>query len=131
MRLLVTAMVLGAFVSASTVSWALPIKNTGGTRCQCSCRSSNDFKDLDWPMDKACGLSNGNACTFKNYGKPVQSGTLKDCQECRAGETSTEWICKTTWMKSRGTTGTLQLQPAQPGGQSIAPTTPPAQATPH
>ena len=132
MKLLMTAFVLGAFVAASTVSWALPPKNSGGARCQCSCRSATNYKDLDWQMKQPCGLSDGHACHFTlDGGRTFQSGTLRDCQECRAGDSSTEWICKPSWLQSHSPAGSLQQAPSSQPVQGGQPSAPSGQLTPH
>jgi len=131
MRSIVKAFVVVALVvGPSAVSLALPIRNTGGTRCKCSCRTANDYKELDWLMDKSCVSSNGVGCKFTNDGgKTYKSGTLGSCTECRAGSTDTEWICQPTWLKSRVPLGTLkQTTPLRQLPSRITP--PAAGATP-
>ena len=110
-----------------TASRALPVLNTGGTRCQCACRGNGDFKDLDWVKTQSCSSSNGKSCTFTNNGK-TKSGTLGDCQECRAGDTTTEWRCSTQAI-SRTPDGSLQRTPAQQKLPAKQP--PPKAATRH
>lgn len=98
-----------------TVSLALPVSNAGGARCQCRCGNSNDGKDIDWlKTPKQCSLSDGKDCTFTNNGK-TQKGTLRNCEECRPGSTSTEWRCGGAAI-SRSPTGTLQRTPVQGPG---------------
>lgn len=92
-------------------SGALPVLNSGGTRCQCRCVGTNDGKDLDWKMTQSCSLSEGKSCTFNN-GNGFKSGKLQSCQECRAGSSNTEWLCGAASI-SRNPTGTAQRTPAQ------------------
>jgi hypothetical protein len=130
MKSILKASVLGVIFLVPLVgSSALPVSNAGGARCNCYCRSSNGFKELDWLKDKACGLSDGKSCTYTEGGK-TKSGTLGSCQECRAGDTGTEWICKNSWLQSRAPAGTLQRVTPAPRPRTTT-TPPPMQATPH
>ncbi len=105
-----------------TISLALPVSNTGGTRCECRCGNATDSKDLDWRKTASCGSSVGKSCTFNN-GSGVKQGTLKYCAECKAGSTSTEWICTPSAMSRLGNLNLPQATPiekqrpgATPGG---------------
>ena len=91
--LVVGALSLTVLVGTSVVSSALPLRATPGqTYCQCSCRTSNNIKDLDWKMGARGCNSNGKACriTFDG-GKTFQTGTLGDCAKCDAQDGG--WLC--------------------------------------
>ena len=126
MKWIVKASVLVVFlVAPTTVGFALPLDNSGGTRCKCYCQtsSSGGGGELDWLKDKSCSSSNGQTCT--KSGKP---GTLSQCTECRAGtNSSSEWICNSTWSIKPNQIPQGTLTPTSP--TTTSPTTPTSPTT--
>jgi hypothetical protein len=131
MRSIVKAFVVVVLVvGPSAVSLAMPIRNTGGTRCKCMCQAGSKSKELDWRKDKSCGSSNGESCKVTwDGGRTYTQGKLGSCTECRAGSTDTEWICDSTWLKSRVRPPAGTLQQKSPPKQQTSPSTPPATGT--
>lgn len=64
-------------------SLGAPPWKPGKTYCNCSCRSSNNYKDLSWEKKAHCRL-NGRSCTFTdNHGKKHE-GKLDSCSDCNS-----------------------------------------------
>lgn len=109
---------LAALLSTAGAGLALPPSSQGGgkTYCQCSCRTSNNIKDLDWEMGPGGCNSNGKGCkaTFDG-GKTFQNGKLGDCSTCKAEPPGSGWLCKPSGAMS--TTPGTRVPPANvPGG---------------